>query len=196
MSHRNDKRKAAIWLLENICVPPKFVISAIVSGSGNRTEYNQEKYDWFKLKELIPKSPYNRELLRDACDLLRIKDHININDNDIDRFDIEITAIKNGEVALREGYYQDDIENYSSDKKFRNLRWQLPFAIVILTAFNIGYSFYKDGKSTSELKALEAKVMLIQEGLEKTQTVGMDAMKKIDEHLADTTLRSHTNIGQ
>jgi len=195
MSHRNDKLKAAIWLLENICVPPKMSVTAIVE-SGKRTEFNQKKYDWFKLKELISKSPYDKNLLRDACDLLRIKEHIDVLDNEIDRFDIQVKALKEGEVALREDFYQDDIANYSSDKKFRNLRWQLPFLIVILTAINIGYSFYKDGKSTSLLKGAEQKIDSIQKELEEVKSNSREAIQKIDEHLTDTTVHNHASNGQ
>ena len=127
MSYRNDKRKASIWLLENICVPAKRTITAII-GPGKRTEVNQKNYDWFELKELISKSSYDKNLkfsydknlIRDACDLLRIKEHIDILENEIDRFDIKVKAFKEGEVALREDYYQDDINNYLSDKRFRN----------------------------------------------------------------------------
>jgi hypothetical protein len=195
MSHRNDKRKAAIWILENICVPPKMIVTAIEE-PGKRIEFNQKKYDWFKLKEFISKSPYDKNLLRDACDLLRIKEHIDILDNEIDRFDIQVKAFKEGEVALREDFYQDDIDNYLSDKRFRNLRWQLPLLIVILTAINIGYTFYKDGKSTSELKDVKQEVNTLRKQLEEIKSNNMGVLKRIDEHLTDTTAHNHANNGQ
>ena len=195
MSHRNEKRKAAIWLLENLCVAPKMFVTAIVE-PGRQTEVNQKKYDWFKLKELISKSPYDKDLLRDTCDLLRIKGHVDILDNEIDRFDIQVKALKEGEVALREDFYQDDIANYSSDKKFRNLRWQLPFLIVILTAINISYTFYKDGKSTSGLKDVERRINSMQKELEEIKSHSREASQKIEEHLADTTVRVHADIPQ
>ena len=190
MSQRNDKRKAAIWLLKNICVPPKMSVTAIVE-PGKRTEVNQKKYDWFKLKDLILKSPFDKNLLRDACDLLFIKEHIDVLDNELDRFDIQVKALKEGEVALREDFYEDDITNYSSDKKFRNLRWQLPFLIVILTAINIGYTFYKNGKSASELKNLEQRIDSVEKESEAERVNSQATADRIDQHRTDTVVHKH-----
>ena len=195
MSYRNDKRKASIWILENICVPAKMTITAIIE-PGKRTEVNQKNYDWFELKGLISKSSYDKNLIRDACDLLRIKEHIDILENEIDRFDIKVKAFKEGEVALREDYYQDDINNYLSDKRFRNLRWQLPLLIVLLTAINIGYTFYKDGKSTSELKEIKQVVNNLEQQLEESKSSNKEVERKINEHFADTIIHKHSSKGQ
>lgn len=195
MSHRNDKRQAAIWLLTKICVAPKMSVTGIVEG-GKRREINTKRYDWFKLKELIRECHYDKELLRGACDLLFLKDHIDILENENDRFDIQVKAYKEGEIALREDFYQDDIANYSSDKRFRNLRWQLPLLIVILTTINIGYTFYKDGKSTSGLKDVEQRIDSIQKELEGVKSNNREVLQKTDEHLADTTVHIHAKNGQ
>ena len=195
MSHRNDKRQAAIWLLLKICVAPKMSVTGIVEG-GKRREINTKRYDWFKLKELLEDCPYDKELIRGACDLLFLKDHVNILENENDRFDIQVKAYKEGEIALREDFYQDDIANYLSDKRFRNLRWQLPLLIVVLTAINIGYTFYKDGKSTSGLKKAEHRLDSIQRELEAIRLNDMATQIRINEHLADTTVHNHANIAQ
>ena len=195
MSHRNEKRRAAIWLLDKICVAPKMSVTGIVEG-GKRREINTKRYDWFKLKGLLEKCPYDKTLIRDACDLLFLKDHIDILENENDRFDIQVKAYKDGEVALREDFYQDDIANYSADKRFRNLRWQLPFLIVILTALNIGYTFYKDGKSTSGLKDAEQRINSIQRELEAVRLNNTATIERINQHLTDTTVHNHASNGQ
>ena len=134
--YRTQKRLAAIWILEKITVAPKMAITTIVEGN-NRTEVNQKNYSWHKLKDLIPVSPYERILLRDACDLLFIKDHIDICDNKIDVFDIEVKALKVGEIAFKEDFYQDDISNYNSERQYRNLRWWIPSAALLISLISL-----------------------------------------------------------
>jgi hypothetical protein len=137
-----NKRRAVIWLLKKLCRPPGVKVTAEIE-NGKRTEINMRGYDWRKLTALmgewtsekkLTEQQYrlDRELLRDACDLLFFRKQIDLRDNEKNQFDIEISATREGELALREDVYQEEIANFTSDRIFRNFRWWIPFAAFIL----------------------------------------------------------------
>jgi hypothetical protein len=171
MSYRNDKRRAAIWLLQELCKPSRVRVTALIDSNGRRQEITDRHYNWVKLTELIPNSKYSRELLRDAVDLLVVNGHVDLLENYKNAYEIEIRAFRKGEISLRDDVYQEEISNYNSDKTFRNLRWILPLAMLILTAINIGYSFYKQGETTSKLKNDEQKIYNIERQLDSIQQI-------------------------
>lgn len=193
MSYRNKKRKVAIWVLDQICGPQKMVVTAITE-AGKRREVNTKNYDWFNLKDLLKKTPFDKNLVRDSCDLLFLKNHIDILENEIDRFDIKIKAYREGEVALREDIYQDEIDNYSSDKRYRSLRWMLPLIIVILTVVNIAYTFYKDGKATSDIKGVENRIDNIEGILQTVQLNSRIQPQQKNNMIVDTSVKAHTIV--
>ena len=58
MSYRNDKRRAAIWLLQELCKPSRVRVTALIDSNGRRQEITDRHYNWVKLIELIPNSKY------------------------------------------------------------------------------------------------------------------------------------------
>ncbi len=196
MSYRNEKRRTAIWVLQELCKPAKVRVTALIDSNGRRQEITDRHYEWVKLLDMISTSQYSRELLRDAIDLLVINEHIDLLENQKNAYDIEIKAFRKGEIALREDVYQEEIKNYNSDRIFRNLRWLLPLAMLILTALNIAYSFYKQGEIKSKVEAAEHRIDSIQKELEEARLNITAMSQKISQHLSDTAHRTHSKIGQ
>jgi len=142
MSYRNDKRRTAIWILKQLCKPSKMTITGI-QHPDRHEEINERHYDTISLKDLISQSNYSRELLRDAADLLFLNKHIDLFENQKDRFDIKIKAFKQGEFALREDFYQDQIDDYNSDKYYRNLRMIIPILALLISIVSLFISTCK-----------------------------------------------------
>ena len=136
MKHRNKKRKAAIWILEEICKPGTYRIIGIYEPD-NYQKINEKYYDIYGLKSLTAKNKYSQELLREAVDLLTIKEHIEIFENEKDIYDIRIRAFKNGEIALNEDVYQDEIDEYNSNTIFRWTRIWLPILAIVIALISL-----------------------------------------------------------
>lgn len=164
MKYRNKKRKAAIWILEQICRPLKARATGLrnFEGANSYKEINEKYYDQYELKELINKQVFTRELLRDAADLLFINDHITIFENEKNIYDIGLKAYKKGEIALREDIYQDEIDQYNSDKKYLHLRWVLPTIALILTTITLILTTCNNASSKSDIQELKGRLNFIE----------------------------------
>jgi hypothetical protein len=134
--HRNDKRRAAIWLLEQLIKPLKGTITASVD-SGILTPINKKTYSNYKFADLIVQSKYSKEILREAADLLCDRQHIGIMENFNDLYDCTIWALAAGEIALNDDIYQEEINVYNSDKYYRLFRWVLPLAAITISILSI-----------------------------------------------------------
>lgn len=141
MKYRNQKRKAAIWILKEICKPRTFRITAI-DEPDNYQKINEKFYDTYELKDLSAKNKYSLGLLRNAVDLLGIKGHITIFENEKDIYDIGIKALKSGEIALHEDIYQEDIDEYRSNMVFRWTRIWLPILAIVISLISLVFSTY------------------------------------------------------
>lgn len=136
MKRRNEKRKAAIWILKEICKPLTFRITGIREPDSYQ-EINEKYYDIYELKNLIAKNKYSRELLRDAADLLALNGHIDIFENIKDIYDIRIRVFKKGEIALDEDIYQDEIDEYRNNVIFRWTRIWLPILAIVIALISL-----------------------------------------------------------
>lgn len=196
MAYRNDKRNAAIWILRELCKPAKVKVTALIDSNGKRQEITDRHYDWVKLLDLISISPFSREILREAVDLLVINQHIDILDCDKNAYEIEIKAFRKGEIALREDVYQEEIKNYNSDRIFRNLRWLLPLLMLILTAINIAYNFYKQAEFKSKFEIAEQNIERTQKELENIRSQIILMNQSIQRRIGDTAQRSNSKIDE
>ncbi|WP_431216974.1 hypothetical protein ACQ86N_21925 [Puia sp. P3] len=112
-------------------------------------DVNLQAYPWIKLSSLTTRR-FSKEILREAVDLLLKNKHIDMLDNQLDRFDIQIKCTDEGARALREGVYHDDIRNYRDDKISKWLNWRVGLVGILLAICSFVYTVFKDhGKSTN-----------------------------------------------
>jgi hypothetical protein len=168
MSQRNYTRKAAIWLLKELCKPPKVKITGIVT-DGKRKEINVRTYEMETLKTFIEYAPYSAMVLRDACELLARNGHIYMFDNEHNRYDIEIQGRDEGNMALKEDFYQEDIANHFSEKMNRTTRWFLPILSFLVALFSLGYSIVKDKKNVTTMDSLQQQINQLNDSIKNVK---------------------------
>lgn len=197
MKYRNEKRKAAIWILSTIIKPRTARVTGLrnFKNIGSYEEVNEKYYDEYRLKDLIAKQqPYSRELLRDAVDFLYINGDIQLSENEKDRFDIGIKANKEGEISLRDDKYDDEIDIYNSDTIYRSARMWLPVSAIIVSLMTLGYSVYQNNTKTVALEKIQADMQCYQKKVD-TMELKIKALK-IDGQQAKIGDPTHPNNGQ
>ena len=58
-------------------------------------------------------------------------------------YDCTIYTNFNGESAIKDEYYEDEIEIYNNDKYYRYLRWWLPILSLVISVISICLSTCK-----------------------------------------------------
>lgn len=147
MVHRNEKRKAAIWLLNELIISnSKFRATGMTDGAtDNFTKWDSKIYNIYKFNDLHSKSSFKKGLLKSAVELLFNNKHIAYgNVSQVDIYDFELKATNSGEEALRDEIYEDEIEIYNNDKYFRYLRWWLPILAIVISIISLCFSTCKD----------------------------------------------------
>jgi len=159
-NYRNNKRKAAIWILRKTCVAPKMIVKRI-----GEQEINTKTFPWIRSEDLLtdPSNKYNRELLRDAIDLLSSKKRIDLLDNDRNRYDVSLRATLEGEVAKNEELYEEEIRTFNSDRIYRTGRWAIPAAAIIISAISLYVSLGKDNRCNAEIERLQQRIEAIEQ---------------------------------
>jgi hypothetical protein len=116
-----------------------------VTGTTNPTvEFHTRTYSDYDLKELIEKNEYDRKILRDAIELLYKNGHVSFRmENQKNIYECIIYTNYNGESAIKDEFYEDEIEIYNNDKYFRYLRWWLPILAIIISIVSICLSTCK-----------------------------------------------------
>lgn len=139
MSYRNDKRKAAIWILEQITVPAKMNIAGMSDPLSNKSiKTTKKRYDVFAFTDLLSKSKYSKDVLRSAVDLLYNNAHIKyIQESETDIYDFSMQAFPAADEALKEEIYENEISTYKNDYYYSYSRWILPIAAILISLLSI-----------------------------------------------------------
>lgn len=146
MIYRNKKRIAAVWVLKQLCNQPS--ITQQHQGDVILNEKITSGFSYQELQKLIDKNKFSKEILLETAYLLLSKKHIEILRNDNNIYEISLKGTEEGQFALNDDYYQDEIAQYKNDKIYSTVRWVMPviaflFAIITTgysTCMNIGYS--------------------------------------------------------
>jgi hypothetical protein len=128
-----QRREAGIWMLSKLVVPNKMKVTAYIDKNQNREDiYFEKSYDKYTINDLAEEKVYNKEILYEVAYFLYGKGHINVWQQRNDIYASTIQAKPEGEIALKEDIYGEEIRNYNSDKIYRRTRWLIPvFAFII-----------------------------------------------------------------
>lgn len=148
----NQKRKAAIWILKYITndVKQKFPVSAKIEANGDRQEIDPTpSYKRYYFKDLQPISGFSKDTFKYAIDLLCERGHINpLYGQGRDYNIIELEGNEEGNAALHDRIYQNEINTYNNDRFFAFSRWILPIIAIVISIISISIATCRKPETT------------------------------------------------
>lgn len=175
--YRNLKREAAIWILNQL-LNPKIKVTKDDRG----VPVNTRTYSSYEASELEAKNVYRKEILRDAIEMLFKNGHISFAmENQKDIYQYTIRTNYEGESAIKDGFYEDEITTYNNDKYYSYFRWVLPIAAIIISILSLLLTTCQKRKSDTTWQTITRQDTIsspIQnKSLQKDQTGKPETMK-------------------
>lgn len=137
----NQKRKAAIWILQEITkdLKHKYPISGIWDANGEKKDVDPApSYKIYKFKELQPLSSFSKETFYYALCMLYEREHIKpYFGTGFDYNVIEFQCKLEGHTALHDCIYQNEISTYNNDRFYAGARWTLPIVAITISIISL-----------------------------------------------------------